>query len=83
VVILQRQKGHANNEVLKTLIQIIAHRKVKFPGEGGGGGGIIMREPNLGVAGLFPSRSTDADFRRFGPSVPNLKVLLLGSHYKL
>jgi len=36
-----------------------------------------MLEPNMPIACLFPSRNTDADFGRLGPSVPNLKLLLL------
>jgi hypothetical protein len=36
-----------------------------------------MLEPNMPIACLFPNRNTDADFGRFGPSIPNLNLLLL------
>jgi hypothetical protein len=71
VVIFRGQKGYAYKTVLETLIQMISHSVRKI------GGSTIMLEPNIRVAGLFSSRSTDADFRRFRPSVPNLKLLPL------
>jgi len=39
-----------------------------------------MLEPNMRVACLLPCRSTGAYFSRFGPSFPDLKLLLLGTH---
>jgi hypothetical protein len=66
-----RKKRYAYKTVLKTLIHMISNSMRKI------GGGTIMLEPKMLVACLFSSRSTDADFRRFGPSVPRLKLLPL------
>jgi hypothetical protein len=67
-----KTKGVTNKKNLKTLIQKISHSMSNI----GEGGDTVMLEPNMPIAFLFPSRSTDASFDRFRASFPNLKLLL-------